>query len=52
MNNNEESHETALQYALGTLPEAETEVFESRLESDRDLQDLVHEWQCVNEEDA
>ena len=52
MSNNEELHETALQYALGTLPESETETFESHLESDRDLQDLVHEWQRVNEEDA
>lgn len=52
MNNNEELHEKALQYALGTLPASEIGDFESRLESDRDLQDLVHEWQLVNEEDA
>ena len=52
MNNNEELHEIALQYALGTLPESESESFESHLDSDRELQDLVHEWQRVNEEDA
>lgn len=52
MNNNEELHEIALQYALGTLPESGSESFESHLDSDRELQDLVHEWQLVNEEDA
>lgn len=52
MNSNEELHGKALQYALGTLPVSETEGFESRLETDRRLQDLVHEWQRVNEEDA
>jgi len=50
--NNEVLQEKALQYALGTLPEEEVEHIESRLQSDRELQTAVYEWQRVNEADA
>ncbi|MCH6255479.1 anti-sigma factor [Puniceicoccaceae bacterium K14] len=41
--------EKAVQYALGTLPEDEMAEFESSLLADRELQDLVHGFQEVNE---
>jgi len=52
MNKSQELREEAFQYALGTLPASEHEAFERRLKTDRELQNQVHEWQRVNEEDA
>lgn len=47
--NDEYLEEKAAQYALGTLPEQELADFEERLKEDRELQDLVHSFQTVNE---
>ncbi|MEM9158739.1 MAG: anti-sigma factor [Verrucomicrobiota bacterium] len=50
--NKEDQQGKAVQYALGTMPEDELDGFESQLCGDRELQQLVHDWQEVNEIDA
>lgn len=50
--NREQQEEKAIQYALGTMPRDETAVFESALKSDRELQNIVHDYQVINEVDA
>lgn len=50
--NREIIEEMATLYALGTLPEAEMESFETLIRSDRSVQQLVHECQRLNEFDA
>ncbi|MBC2607240.1 anti-sigma factor domain-containing protein [Pelagicoccus albus] len=49
--NNELIEEKAQLYALGILPESEVEEFETQIKSDRQLRDLVHEYQRLTELD-
>ncbi|MDQ8204262.1 anti-sigma factor [Pelagicoccus sp. SDUM812003] len=48
--NREQREEYALLYALGSLPEDETEAFEKEASEDRELQRLIHENQRLQEE--
>ncbi len=50
--NNELIEEKAQLYALGMLPEAEQEEFETQIRADRELQALVHDYQRLGELDA
>jgi anti-sigma-K factor RskA len=48
----QEINDSAIQYALGILPRKQVPDFESQLRTDPALQDLVSEYQQINEWDA